>query len=287
MLRLVMWSSLFSDVGDPEWRDKMSRLHDVGIDGASGVCHLARTQFCEYPFTVVAGPQGASTSRYNLLPPYNQRWYDHNHAVAEYASQIGFGLQYDLWSHVGIRNDPLCFANNVQGVRIDYGTFQSSPSGIFAEIVYQFNKSMVPIINIPKLSAVLNALEGSGTEAFESVSEKFCRDSGLSSGVATITNDGLHGVLRSKHISKASQATGDGSTHQYISTDGFNGETTKDTETMVRSRIQHWDVAFESYLNGTLSSGNGNVARDKRTRPSATYIAQKSGAMIIALGKTR
>lgn len=286
MLRLVLWSSLFSDVGDPEWRTKMSRMREVGIDGASGICHLARKQFCIYPFRCVSGDNGDSGALYNLLQ-YDERWYDHNRAVAEYANQAGFGLQYDLWSHVGIRNDPLCFNRNVQGLKIDYGTFQSAPTGAWADIVREFDKSMAPIINSVNLVAVLHALEGSGTSQFEIFGARTLSDAGLAPHVATITNNGLPGALKSPHVSSVAGATGNGKTRQYISTDGFNGESAKDTETMVRSRIQHWDVAFESYLNGTLSSGNGNVARDKRTRPSAGYIAQKSGANILALGKTR
>ena len=300
MLRTVMWSTLFSDVADPEWRLKMRALHDMNIRGASGLFMICRPQFCEYPWVAVSGQQGSSDATYDLMR-INQRWLSHVSEVVDYANSFEppFALQFDYLPHPTLRHkeymvfkglrallaplslmdqelvtghegerDEMVFSakGNVQGVRATSpALFNHAPSGAWAEVSRNLIRQTVPIINRARSGAVLFVLEGSGSRDCEQWYWNEARTAGLSPHIYVITNEALPGATKSPHLHSVSafrKYRG-----PYASSDGWEPNA-REWRQCVDAQALNGAVAIELYRT-EFSDGSGGKHYYKRTRPSA------------------
>ena len=316
ILRTVMWSSLFSDVNDPEWRAKMKALHDMNINGASGLLMICRPRFCEYAWPTVAGAQGSSDATYDLMGR-NERWYAHLNEVVDYANSFEplFALQFDFLPHPTLRSDEhmvfkalrmllapvslmepeeiavgqegmhddLVFTTrrNVQGIQAR-GTelFEQAPSGAWAEVSRNWLRQTVPIINRARFGAVLFVLERNGAEACERFYWNEAKAAGLSPTVYVITNARMSGAIHSPH---PHDVAGFRSGPMYASSDGWE-PSARDWRRCVDQQAAKGSPAIELYRS-EFSDGSGGGDYSKRTRPSASYIARTSGAVLVEHGR--
>lgn len=318
MLRTVMWSSLFSDVADPEWRLKMRALHNMNIHGASGLLMLCRPQFCEYAWEVVpgTGAQGSSDATYDLMR-INQRWLTHLEEIIAEANSYEppFALQFDFLPHPTLRSqehmvfkslrlilspvrimeappeptseeihDEMVFKpmRNVQGITAR-GTelFEQAPTGAWAEVSRNWLRATVPIINRARFGAVLFVLERTGSEACERWYWNEARAAGLSPGVYVITNARMSGAIHSPHLHSVSAFRRAGKC--YSSSDGWE-PSAREWRRCVDAQAAKGSPVIELWRK-EFSDGSGGGAYSSRTRPSAAYIARTCGAVLVEAGR--
>lgn len=321
ILRTVMWSSLFSDVNDPEWRAKMKALHDMNINGASGLLMICRPRFCEYAWPTVAGAQGSSDATYDLMR-INQRWLAHVSEVVDYANSFEppFALQFDFLPHPTLRQgegmvfkalrmmlsplsvmeppapiveprDEMVFSamGNVQGIKAN-GTriFEDVPMGAWAEVSRNWLRATVPIINRARFGAVLFVLERTGNSGCEQWYWNEARAAGLSPSVYVITNAHLGGgAINSPHFSTVKAICSYGQRGAYVSTDGTEGGrnlSAGEVRRIVDSRAAKGDPVVEIY-SPYFSADREGGSYASRGRPSAAFIAHKCGAALVEEGR--
>jgi len=311
---MVMWSSLFCDVSDPEWRMKMKALHDMNIHGASASLLLCRPQFGEYPWVAVSGQQGSSDATYDLMR-MNQRWLAHLEDVVSEANSYDppFALQFDFLPHPTLRHgegmvfkgirmllsplalmeppapvveprDEMVFTakSNLQGIKAN-GTrlFEDTPTGAWAEVSRNWLRETVPIINRARFGAVLFVLEGVGSRKCEQWYWNEARAAGLSPSVYVITNEDMPGAIRSPHLHSVSAFRGGRKT--YASSDGWEPNA-REWRKCVDAQAAKWSPAIELYRT-EFSDGQGGGDYSKRTRPSAGYIARTCGQVLVEAGR--
>lgn len=315
ILRTIMWSTLFCDLDDPEWKLKMKALHDMNIRGASGLLMICRPRFCEYPWVTVSGQQGSSDATYDLSR-MNPRWLAHLNDVVDYANTFEppFALQFDYLPHPTLRHgegmvfraarmlfaplslmdppapvveprDEMVFTakGNLQGIKAN-GTrlFNDTPTGAWAAVSRNWLAQTVPIINRARFGAVLFILEGAGSRACEQWYWNEARAAGLSPSIHIITNEDMPGAVRSPHLHSVSayrKYSG-----PYPSSDGWEPNAREWRQCIDAQAKTGRCAAIELYRT-EFSDGSGGGAYGKRTRPSAAYIARKCGGVLVEAGR--
>jgi hypothetical protein len=262
VIRSCMFSGQLCDPNDPEELAKLSALRGLGIDIVSGFLTVSRP-YALAPWVRVGGKI--------TLAQHDERYWDHLCLFAGRCLGLGLGVSFQIVSKWWVREE-----GGTQAMAFN------TPTGEWKAALTGMLKRLVPIVNSLKLAAILPVTEGG------SQSQPMCRfvretmeAAGISPFVYWISNSGsMPGYISSPHPHSVAAWTKGRIT--FGSTDGW-APGASEWKRCVQFQKQAGASAIE-YWSPWLSSGAGEVAYEKRIRPTMDVIVRKAGAALKETG---
>jgi hypothetical protein len=281
-MRVVLHTTLATDVNDPEWEQKLDGLTRYGnVRGYSTVMQVVRPRFG------VVTPYLRVGDKYDLSK-WSPEFFAHLERVLSWAERQNprVLIQFDMFNEPTARNDrmlPAYDGDNIQGFKGDFPSFvRNRPTGAWEVICRALIQRMVPYVN--RGGAVLFVLEGTGSEPFERWCLDAARSYGLSPSVYVVTNDGLAGAIKSPHCKSVACVRGNTRPGSYVSDDGWTDAGPGDVGACAKASDARGGAAFETFFAGILSGykaldANGNVTdsgvpKERRERPTMSQLTR-------------
>lgn len=279
MKRGLMMSAFMGDCTDPELYDKVDAIGWAGISFISSPLCICRPKFARYPFyCTYPHSNGLSGAIYDLMQ-YDSLFWESFEDKIKLLNSAGIGLQVDVMSAVTFRHDEFGpYTHNIQGIVPSMSLATDRPTGLWATVLDNLGKKIVPYLNQLRMRGVLWSLEGGN--AHELWLKNRLLYHGIKPDTLWITNSGTKGMINCPHLHSVPAFKNYKVKGGYVSNDGWTLSASQMRQIVSFGKQYGW-AAIEYYSPYLSADREGDYS--VRGRPSLSLIKTKCGNSIKVL----